>query len=74
VKEQGGNMLLDKVKIGSRWRALDGKVFTVLHTVSVDGIAWIHYRQLNCPECREHSCYLESFLERFRVEENYYGS
>ena len=65
---------LDKIKIGSRWRASDGKIFTVLHTVVVNGHSWVHYRQINCPECKEHSCYLESFLERFRSEENYYGS
>ena len=54
------------IKVGSKWRGTDGKVFHVVHRVELDGHAWIHYEQDNCDECREFSCYEESFLERFR--------
>jgi hypothetical protein len=53
-------------KQGSRWTGPDNYViFRVLHTIELDGHTWIHY-------CREdngdqsYSCYVESFLERFR--------
>lgn len=54
------------VKVGSKWGNTDGKVFHVVHRVELDGKVWIHYEQDNCNECREFSCYEESFLERFR--------
>lgn len=53
------------VKVGTRWIGGD-KVFHVIHRVEVDGHIWIHYEQDNCNECREFSCYEQSFLERFR--------
>jgi hypothetical protein len=53
------------VKEGTKWGSADGKVFHVIHRVEVDGKIWIHYEQDNCKECREFSCYEESFLLRF---------
>lgn len=53
------------VKEGTRWTGGD-KVFHVVHKVEIDGHVWIHYEQDNCNECREFSCYEQSFLERFR--------
>ncbi len=53
------------IKEGSRWWSADGKVFHVIHRIEVDGKIWIHYEQDNCKECREFSCYEESFLLRF---------
>lgn len=53
------------IKEGSRWWSTDGKIFHVIHRVEVDGKIWIHYEQDNCKECREFSCYEESFLSRF---------
>jgi len=56
---------MTKVKEGSRWSSLDGKVFHVMHVVDVEGHTWVHYEQDNILESREFSCYLESFLQRF---------
>ena len=53
-------------KDGSRWTGHGSyEVFLVLHTIELDGHTWVHYRNNNNGE-REYSCYLESFLERFR--------
>lgn len=53
-------------KVGSRWTGNSNYViFRVLHIVEMDGHTWVHY-------CNEdngdsaYSCYVESFLERFR--------
>ena len=54
-----------QVKQGSLWEG-GGKEFTVLHVVELNGHTWVHYRDQACPECREFSCYLESFLARFQ--------
>ena len=51
-------------KDGSKWAGNDGKIFYVIRTVWVDDHTWIHYKSLN--NGTEYSCYLESFLERFR--------
>ena len=53
-------------KNGSRWSSQNGLiVFRVLHTIEIDGHIWVHYRDDDNGE-REYSCYVESFLERFR--------
>lgn len=59
-------------KVGSKWRS-SSKIFTVLHTVEINGHRWVHYREDGCPECREFSCYVESFLDRFREYNNQKG-
>jgi len=47
---------------GSKWIGTDYKIiFTVLHSIELDGNTWIHYRDNK----QEYSCYVESFLERF---------
>ena len=55
---------------GSRW--WDGKenMFVVLDVVETDGHMWVHYREDSkkykpVKECKEYSCYLESFTQRF---------
>jgi hypothetical protein len=49
-------------KNGSKWVGTDYKIiFTVLHTVELEGNIWIHYRD----DKQEYSCYVESFLQRF---------
>ena len=53
-------------KEGSRWEGHSGSVFHVIHVVEVDGNTWVHYEQDKINESREFSCYLESFLQRFR--------
>ena len=57
------------VKEGSKWTgASDNIKFHVIHVIEIDGHTWVHYIKDNAPEDsnREYSCYLESFLSRFR--------
>jgi len=53
---------------GSKWSGPEGTVFHVISTVKIDRHTWIYYHKekprTNDPE--EYSCYLESFLQRFR--------
>jgi len=61
------------VKNGSLWGSEDGKRFRVLSVVEIDGKTWVHYREdkgIKVPtiQCREYSCYLESFVQRFRIQ------
>jgi hypothetical protein len=51
-----------KIKPGSIWSAGDGKEFVVLSVTEIDDHVWVHYRD---QACREYSCYLESFVNRF---------
>jgi hypothetical protein len=58
------------VKAGTLWESVDKK-FRVLSVTEVDGHTWVHYREdrgIKVPaiECKEYSCYVESFLSRFR--------
>jgi hypothetical protein len=53
-------------KDGSRWIGQGSyEVFLVLHTIELNGHTWVHYRNDNNGE-REYSCYIDSFLERFK--------
>jgi len=59
---------MTKVKEGSKWGGGDGKRFHVIHVIKAeDGHTWVHYEQDGVKESREFSCYIESFLERFRA-------
>ena len=54
----------------TRWHDGKEKMFVVLDVVENDGHMWVHYREdakHNKPviECKEYSCYLESFTLRF---------
>lgn len=58
------------VKTGTLWTGND-KSFRVISVTEVDDHTWVHYREdrgikVAAIECREHSCYLESFVARFR--------
>jgi hypothetical protein len=53
-------------KDGSKWTGNVGDIFHVLHTIELEGKTWIHYIKEDSKDPREYSCYLESFLERFR--------
>ena len=57
----------EKVEPGSTWLSSDHKKFQVINTTEIDGNTWVYYRKYNSSpdECREYSCYLESFLTRF---------
>jgi hypothetical protein len=55
---------------GSKWTGVTGNdKFHVIHVVELNGHTWVHYIKENAPEdtTREYSCYLESFLSRFRA-------
>jgi hypothetical protein len=56
------------IREGSRWDGGDGKIFRIIQIIQIEGHTWIHYINDNLPvsENREYSCYLESFLSRFR--------
>jgi hypothetical protein len=57
------------VKEGSKWASTgDNNKFHVIHVIEIEGHTWVHYIKENAPEDsnREYSCYLESFLQRFR--------
>jgi hypothetical protein len=58
------------VKEGSKWVSNSGNDrFHVIHVVELDGHTWVLYIKENAPEdsTREYSCYIESFLGRFRA-------
>jgi hypothetical protein len=56
------------IKEGTIWQG-NNKKFVVLHTIELEGHTWVHYREHDLKkatlECKEYSCYLESFLVRF---------
>lgn len=50
---------------GSKWEGQTHRdAFRVIHTIELDGHTWVHYREES--NDKEYSCYLESFLSRFR--------
>lgn len=63
---------MEKVKLpkdGSKWTGDGRDRFHVLHTIELEGNTWVHYiKETVKPtnEIREYSCYVESFLQRFR--------
>jgi len=56
------------VKVGSKWVGNENNTFRVIQVIELDGHTWVHYIKENASEesTREHSCYEESFLSRFR--------
>lgn len=65
-------MKLDQVKSGSVWGGSDGSRFRVIDVVELDGHTWVHYRNDRgsrpVEECKEYSCYIESFISRFTLQ------
>ena len=61
---------MTNIKEGSKWVGNDDRVFRVMHTIELDGHTWVHYREDSVKkptlECKEYSCYLDSFTARFR--------
>ena len=53
-------------KDGSKWTGSGNDKFHVLHTIELNGNMWIHYIKEDAKDPKEYSCYLESFLSRFR--------
>ena len=59
------------VKEGTVWCAGDDKRFRVISVSEVEGNTWVFYREepkkyVPASECKEYSCYMESFVQRFR--------
>lgn len=59
-----------EVKEGSLWWSGDDKRFRVISVSEAEGHTWVHYRNelkgFNQSSAQEYSCYIESFVERFR--------
>ena len=53
-------------KNGSRWISKKHEKVHILGTIDIEGKTWIHYIEEGRKDPQEHSCYLESFLERFK--------
>lgn len=51
-------------KDGSNWEGSNGTKFRVITTIWLDDGHWVHYKSLS--NGNEYSCFVESFLERFR--------
>jgi hypothetical protein len=60
------------IKEGSKWSSVTGQEFRVISVVELEGHTWVHYIKENISEddIREYSCYIESFLDRFREQPN----
>lgn len=59
------------VKEGTIWWGGDRKKFRVISVTEVNGHTWVFYREepgmfVSEKSCQEYSCYIESFVERFR--------
>jgi hypothetical protein len=53
-------------KVGSIWTGNSReKLFRVISTIELDGHTWVHYCDDDNGE-NKYSCYLESFLHRFK--------
>lgn len=62
----------NKVEPGSTWVGSDYTKFQVIDVIDIEGNTWVYYRKYNSTsnECREFSCYIESFLNRFTRDVN----
>ena len=60
------------VKTGSKWSSVTGQEFRVLDVIEIDSHTWVHYIKEHTSEddIREYSCYIESFLSRFKQQPN----
>lgn len=58
-------MKIQVPKDGSKWAGVsDRERFHVVDTIELEGHTWVHY--INETTAQEYSCYVESFLQRFR--------
>ena len=60
------------IKEGSKWSSATGQELRVINVVELEGHTWVHYIKENVSEddIREYSCYIESFLSRFKQQSN----
>ena len=55
------------VTVGSRWWGGTTTKFVVIDVITIEGHTWVHYRDdAEKAEPKEYSCYVESFLQRFK--------
>lgn len=59
---------MSQVKVGSYWSAVNGTEFRVIDVVEAAGNTWVHY--IGVDTGLEYSCWVESFVHRFREEHN----
>lgn len=52
------------LRVGSKWWSGNNKIFYVKAVVELEGNTWVYYGEHGTN--REYSCYLESFLGRFK--------
>ena len=57
-----------EVKPGSVWSAVNGTEFRVITVVDANSHTWVHY--ISVDTGMEFSCWIESFVNRFREESN----
>lgn len=50
------------------WSDVEGKKFRIIKVIEIDEQIWIYYASKGKEPYQEYSCYLESFLERFKEE------
>lgn len=62
--------MIDKVEHGSVWSGQEGLKFQVISVSEIEGNIWVYYRRLDSEieEPKEYSCYLDSFIHRFRQD------
>lgn len=58
-----------KVSPGSMWLATDGRQFRVQSVIELEGHTWVHYT--NTQTGAEFSCWVDSFLQRYREDTSY---
>lgn len=58
-----------KVLPGSNWLSVDGRQFRVQSLIELDGNIWVYYT--NAQTGAEFSCWVDSFLQRYREDTSY---
>lgn len=57
---------IEDVVAGSFWSTANGQEFVVLALTEQDGNTWVHYRRNDRKDPQEYSCFVESFVQRYR--------
>lgn len=60
---------ISQIVPGSTWVGPNSVEFVVIEIANIDSNIWVHYRKKHEPQ--EYSCWAESFLDRFRLYQNY---
>ena len=57
---------INEVTPGSFWASPSGQEFLVLSVTEQDGHTWVHYRRHDRRDPQEYSCFVESFVQRYK--------